>query len=132
MRIQRVRYWKMALTPATARSIAEYVNSLWRVTPWLRSSMARRMTNGNKIQTPLLQNTQRAPIQKVDWYLRRYGNSGRRVLNIRLVDSRYQAVGYGRPAFGTEKSACRCCGQKQIPRCARDDKSKIRHSSATL
>src|SRR5450755_1587627 len=44
--------------------------------------MARRMTRGNKIQTPLLQSTQRAPIQKVARYLRRYGNSGRRFLNM--------------------------------------------------
>ena len=31
------------------------------VTPWFRSSMARRMTSGNRIQMPLLHNTHSAP-----------------------------------------------------------------------
>ena len=35
------------------------VSSLWRVTPRFRSSMARRMTSGKRIQTPLLHSTHR-------------------------------------------------------------------------
>ena len=41
------------------------------VTCLFRSSMARRMTSGNRIHTPLLQSTQSAPIQKVFRYFRR-------------------------------------------------------------
>src|SRR3954469_17214786 len=55
------------------------------VTPACRSSTARRITCGNKIQMPLCSSTDPPPSRYPHLYLRKYGSSGRRFLNIVLL-----------------------------------------------